>query len=182
MFEMSPVIVYVLPVPVWPYAKMVQLKPPKTWYGISRAASDAAKAMQTYFVQNGSDDLVEDHALVGGGREDLVELVRLVAEGARSHGKVHGASLDSVGGDDDARVLLDLAVIAASTTHDNVDVGLLLGLELALFALDAGRRRGADCPRRGNRLGSRGAAVLCWCRGSTAGEVGSRAHCRRAHG
>ena len=62
---MSPVIVYVLPVPVWPYAKIVQLKPPKTCWAVSSGLVHGGTC--TCLVQDGCDDFVKDHALVGSG-------------------------------------------------------------------------------------------------------------------
>jgi hypothetical protein len=96
--------------------------------------------ISNYLIQYWQNDFVENHALVGCGREDLVELICLIAKRTRPHGKVYGRALDSVGRHDDAAVFTHFAVIAPPASDDDIDVGLFsIGLKLALFTLQ-GRR------------------------------------------
>ena len=82
------------------------------------------RSCRAHLVDDWYDDLVEDGGLVCGGREDLVELICLVAERTGAHRKIHGVSLDAVGGDDDTTVLAQFAVISSTAADDDVDVSL----------------------------------------------------------
>lgn len=82
------------------------------------------RSCRAHLVDDWYDDLVEDGGLVCGGREDLVELICLVAERTGAHRKIDGVSFDAVGGDDDTAVLAQFAVISPTTADDDVDVGL----------------------------------------------------------
>lgn len=78
--------------------------------------------------------------MISSGREDLVELICLVAESAGTHGKFNLLTLDTFCGNNNTTVFAQLTVIAASTAHNYVDVRLMilvLMVKIALFSLSA---------------------------------------------
>lgn len=90
-----------------------------------------------YLVNDRCDDLLEYHFLVSGWREDLVELVGLVAERAGTHGEIHNVALDTVGRDNNTAVFAHFAVIATTASNNDIDVGLLSGIfEICSFPLE----------------------------------------------
>ena len=91
----------------------------------------------SYLIQDRRHDFVKHHVLVGSRREDLVELVRLVAERTRPHRQVYSRALDAVRRHHHAAVFAYFAVIAPSTPDDNVDIGLVsfIRLEFPLLPL-----------------------------------------------
>jgi hypothetical protein len=136
----------------------------------------------TYLVEYGCHNLVKNHVLISGGRENLVELVGLVAERVRAHGKIYGASLDSIRRDNDAGIFFEFAVVASPTPDDDIDICFLIGsLEVALLALEIRRRRRPHSPRGSNGLCPRLPSVVCRCRGAPAGEMGGGTHDWWAH-
>lgn len=103
------------------------------------------RGRDTHLVQNGCDDIVIQHALVGGLGKNAIEVVGLVGQGVGAHGKFNDIALDALGGDDDSAVLADLALVASPAPHDDIDVCVLaqaFDLEFAFLALGAGSRDG----------------------------------------
>lgn len=80
---------------------------------------------RAHLVDDRCDDLIKDHALVCCRREDLVKLIGLVAECARTHGELDCAAFDAVGRYNNAAVLAHFAVIATTTSHNNIDICFL---------------------------------------------------------
>ena len=104
-----------------------------------RCVSEALVALRrdAYLINDGCYDLIKDHALVCGWREDLVKLVCFVAKRTGAHGELDCIALDAVGGDDNAAVLAHFTVVAPATANDNVDVGLLAGVfKVGCFPLE----------------------------------------------
>lgn len=98
----------------------------------------ANRDLGSHLVQNGLNNVVKEHSLVCSGRENLVELVCLVAERARAHGELDVLALDTFGLDNNTAVLAQLAVIATSAAHNYIDVRLVvlfLMVEVAFFSL-----------------------------------------------
>jgi hypothetical protein len=93
-----------------------------------------------HLVQDWFDYIVKEHSLVCSGRKDLVELICLVAECARTHRELDILALDALGLDNNAAVFAQLAVIATPAAHNYIDVCLvvlLLVIKVALLSLSA---------------------------------------------
>lgn len=142
---------------------------------------------RTNLVEDGLDGVIKDHALVGCLRKDAIKAVGLVAQRGSAHGQLNDLSLDTIRGDHDGAILLDLAPIAPSTPNNYIDVCVsdagIRGLKVALLTL------GAPGGGRGYRVGGRdgAGAVETRCCVSDGGladgglpqagaAVGSRAH------
>ena len=85
--------------------------------------------VRTYLVQDGRDDLLEDHVLICGGREDFVELVCLVAHGAWSHGQLDLGAFHAIRLDDNTTVFAHFAVVPPPASDDNIDVCFLASVD-----------------------------------------------------
>ena len=95
------------------------------------------RSCRAHLVDDWYDDLVEDGGLVCSGREDLVELICLVAQRTRTHGKVYCCASDSVGRYHDAAVFAHFAIIAPSTPDHDVDVCFLSSIAVEVnFSLE----------------------------------------------
>lgn len=99
------------------------------------SAAQSASSDATYLVENGRNNFLKDHVLVGSWREDLVELVCLIAERIGAHGKLNGGALDAICRHHNAAVFAHFAVVAASAAHDDIDISLFAFVKVALFAL-----------------------------------------------
>ena len=91
-----------------------------------------------HLVQNGLDYIVKQHSLVCSRRENLVELICLVAEGAGTHGELDVFALDAFGLDNNTAVLAQFTVIATPAAHNYVDiclVVLVLMIEITFLSL-----------------------------------------------
>ena len=89
--------------------------------------------ISTHLVQDGRNDLIEDHVLICGRRKDFVELVCLVAHSAWSHRQLDLSAFDTIRLDHNTAVLAHFAVIAPSTPDDNVDVCLFSSLAFEIY-------------------------------------------------
>jgi hypothetical protein len=118
---------------------MVQLKPPRTWK-VRNVWKHGRLRCGAHLVKNWFDYIVKEHSLVCCRRENLVELVCLVAERAGTHGELDILALDALGLNNNTAVFAQLAVIATSATHNYIDICLvilLLVVEIALLSLSA---------------------------------------------
>ena len=92
----------------------------------------------SHLVHPGFDNIVKEHSLVCSRREDLVELICLVAESAGTHGKLDIFALDTFGLDNNTAVLAQLTVIATPAAHNYVDIRLVvlvLMIKIAFLSL-----------------------------------------------
>lgn len=114
---------------------MVQLKPLRTFGPISWIQT--LGRYYSYLVQDRRYHFVKDHVLVGGWRKDFVELICLVVQRICAHGELHRRAFDAIRCDHNTAIFAHFAVVAPSTSHDDIDVCLFaFSLKFAFFSFE----------------------------------------------